>query len=267
MIPEEELTGSYCRFMKNAGLLQWDLREHKPSKNVQLGATYAALADIEEDSRFMQVKIKQAGLHRRAPLRDFNIQWLCEEQEHATALRTMAKLRGASIMPREHDLGARDKRSIAAVVGLNILKLAETEVMTAYMTLGTIQEFFAITTYRHMANTVGSPEEASILTMLARQEGRHMRFFHEGANLLLRGNPPRTAAVVRFIFRNFWRPPGTDLLGADAWQACFGGMLNDPHFRQRLRKGDDIICAMPGLQELAIIENFLSRHPSSTMVE
>lgn len=88
--------------MNEAGVLSWDLSREPLSEDIPRANVLAALADIEEDSKYMQKKLRIAGALREVPIIDFNRQWLCEEQEHARALRALAGLRGLNPTPRSH---------------------------------------------------------------------------------------------------------------------------------------------------------------------
>lgn len=252
------LTGSYCAFMRDAGLVQWDLTGEVHDDDITLGRTLAALADIEADSRYMQVKLRQAGLLRRTPLRDFNSQWLCEEQEHSTVLRAMASLHGVQATGRRHDLAARDRRSVFAMVTLRIGRLAEDALAAAYLTLGMAQEHIAISTYTYLSAIAPSQNQSSILRNIARQEGRHMRFFRTGSETMLMSSSPFVRVFVRSVLEQYWRPPGVDLLGREAWHVAFAPVLADPRARSRLLGVDRTLSALPGLENLNLMETFLA---------
>lgn len=260
-ITKHELYGSYCKFMKDAGILTWDLRGEPVISNPARAAALAALADIEEDSKYMQRKLRLAGALKDSSLIKFNDQWLCEEQEHATVLRALARLNGWGGEPAKHGLKSRDRRSIVAYFSLRVGHLSPDGIAATYLALGSIQEFVALSAYVVLADTSARASETEILRGIARQEGRHMKFYRSGAQSLLSNGSPITRQFARTAIGRFWRPPGIDLLGIDRWLHSLGWIIEVPGARSRFAGMDRILHGYPGMEDLHPMSKFLNRVP------
>ena len=258
---DSELYGSYCRFMKQAGVISWSVVDEPSLPDPKRAAILGALADIEDDSKFMQAKLRHTGVLRPGTIRDFNIQWLCEEQEHATVLRALARKRGYEGEPRRHDLLARDKRAAVMVVALRIARLHQHGIAAMYLALGAINEYIALSAYLELAESAPTENERSILKNLARQEGRHMGFYRSGAIAVMEHNGPIVRRLIRLVFERTWRPPGIELLGHANWVQAMAPVLGDEVARERLRGADDLLAGIPGFEGIDIMARFLDRHP------
>lgn len=257
-----EMWGSYCSFMKNAGIIAWDLRDEPVVDDPAVGALYNALAAVEEDSKFMQRKLHHAGILRDDVIRRFNVQWLCEEQEHATVLRALALTRGYPPESFDHRLRARDRRAAFAVLGLRSLRIHQKAIVGLYFAVGAINEYIALSTYVYLASRSHTENERTILRNLARQEGRHMRFYRSGLQSLMQSSGTFTRWLVRSILIALWRPPGIDLLSRDRWLAAFQPVLASNAARGRLVEADRVINSVVGLDRVDLMARFLNDHPA-----
>lgn len=257
-----EMWGSYCTFMKNAGIIAWDLRDEPFVDDPGVGALYNALAAVEEDSKFMQRKLHHAGILRDDVIREFNVQWLCEEQEHAIVLRALARTRGYAPESFDHRLRTRDRRATIAVLGLRSLRLHQRAIVGLYFAVGAINEYIALSTYVYLASRAHSDNERAILRNLARQEGRHMRFYRSGLQSVMQSSGPVTRRLVRTILLVLWRPPGIDLLSKDRWLTAFTPVLASSVARARLVEADRVLNTIVGLEGLNLMAGFLNDNPA-----
>lgn len=140
---------------------------------------------------------------------------------------------------------------------LAMSRVLGTSLEGAYLALGAIQEYVALTTYRKIADIIDDPPAALVLRRIAAQEGRHMHFYRGAALLFL--EDPNCAYVASRILRKTWRPPGIDLLGLPAWLASFGPLLEYDDYRARLVRVDSHIRNMPGFEGASFMAQFLER--------
>jgi len=256
-------------YLKSWGPINWrSIVDHpKPAPDETVGRLLGALASIEDDAFYMQVKIRYTGAAKLAAIRDFNAIWLAEESEHARALAALAARFGDGGMPRSrpHGVWFRDRQSLLIKPFLWCRGFNRTGMLAGYLTLGALQEFVALTTYNAIARRVDDAPTLDILQQIARQEARHMRFYRRGAEAVLMGSAS-AQRFVRFALRRYWRPPGIDLLGYETWFATFSPLLADPSLRRAYLRTDGICAALPGIGDLGIMRSFLTRYDQHVKV-
>ena len=245
------------QYLRNWGPIEWrlELSRSSPRADISLGRALLALSAIETDSRVIYRKLHIANLDRRRAIQTFNITWLAEEAEHGRALRCLAAKLGVCDDPWTRS------RVVVRPLEWPVLAMSRvlgTSLEAAYLALGAIQEFVALTTYRKIADIIEDPPAALILRRIAAQEGRHMHFYRGAALLFL--EDPNCAYVASRILRKTWRPPGIDLLGLPTWLASFGPLLEYDDYRARLVRVDSLIRNMPGFEGTSFMTQFLERH-------
>jgi hypothetical protein len=63
--------------------------------------------------------------------------------------------------------------------------------------------------------------------------------------------------TTRLLIKRLWRPPGMDLLGDGNYEVVFGPILNDPTYATKLLRVDRIVSALPGMDEVSVMANYL----------
>jgi hypothetical protein len=254
-----ELRGAFEQYISGWGPVVWrtDLAEVSVDKDETLARVFRALADVEDDSLFMRRKLARVGILRNKTIEEFTIAWSAEESEHSRALTKIASLYGIDKGIGGHGLRARDRRSALGSLVANVARLYPSGMTAAYLSLGVAQEYTALTIYNYLAGVVTSSEVAEVLRRLARQEGRHMRFYRVGAECLLEGRP-RCQAFVRGAMEKFWRPVGIDLLGYERWLAAFGPYISQPAFRADMVGMDRAVGNLQGMLGIQLMEPFLA---------
>jgi hypothetical protein len=217
------LEKNFDRFLRGWGPIDW--REEVAAMNEEpiprLGRLFWALAGIEDDSRQMRVKLHWSGADRSTVIQDFNVVWLAEEAEHSRAFLAIASKLGCSSPLPSHRTLHRDRRSVITAGTLRAGSLYRAGILAAYLTLGTLQEFVALSTYNAIGRDPRTPAAIKpVLRSIAGQEGRHMRFYRQGA-ITVFDSFPKAKPFVRAVARHSWRPPGVDLLGKKEWADMF----------------------------------------------
>jgi rubrerythrin len=248
------------QYLANWGPISWrqELQHAEfPPQDPVLGRAVLALSAIETDSRVIYSKLHMANLDRRPVIHEFNISWLAEEAEHGRALKYLASRLGINDIPPDRSVRA-NARSVLAWPSLAMARMLGPALEAAYLTLGSMQEFVALTTYRKIADLTDDSNAALVLRRIAAQEGRHMHFYRGGALLFLDVN--WHASVAAQLIGRLWRPPGVDLLGITAWLRAFGPLLEDEDYRTRLLHMDTFLQQMPGFESFHLMEDFLVCH-------
>jgi len=256
---DNALSGLLTQYLAGWGPISWrqELASARLSQDANLARAVLSLSAIETDSRIIYRKLHVANLDRRQAIHEFNISWLAEEAEHGRALRYLAGKLGLREAPPDRTARA-SVRSAFAWPSLAAARVLGSALEATYLTLGALQEYVALTTYRKLAELLDDPNAALVLRRIAAQEGRHLHFYRGAALVFL--EEPWHAFVASRLLRFLWRPPGIDLLGQAAWLNAFGPLLDHADYRSRLLRMDQLVRQMPGFAGLHLMEDFLSHH-------
>lgn|SRR6266550_8092846 len=158
----------------------------------------------------MRIKLRRTGADRIPVIGQVNALWLAEESQHARVLAAVAGKYGDTPDHLSHGVFSRDRRSILTAPGLRVASIYPRGILAAYLTLGSMQEYVALTTYNALA-THGLPATVTaLLRQISRQEDRHVRFYRMGAEAVLSGDS-RTQWFTRTLIDRFW-PAGDRLV-------------------------------------------------------
>ena len=176
---EYDLQRNCDNFLRHWGPISWrDHVQSMPQRNDSSTALLLhGLAGIEDDSFYMQKKLRYGGAARLAPVRQFNAVWMVEEAEHGRALAGLASKYGWVGGDQLHDTLHRDKRAALALPLLKLISPYERGMLGAYMCLGVLVEYIAITSYNGIAAMQTDLGLRDVLGQMSRQEGRHLRFY------------------------------------------------------------------------------------------
>ncbi|MFJ9781055.1 hypothetical protein ACIRSS_15810 [Amycolatopsis sp. NPDC101161] len=250
-------------FLEHWGPIDWRgrIEQVRQQDRPEMAVLLAGLSGIEDDSFYMQNKLKHSGSARLDPVRQFNSVWLVEEADHGRALAALArKYTGDASLPSsfDHSTFHRDRRSIVAVPALRATSLYRRGALAAYFALGTTVEYIAVTTYKALARTLDDEIARDILMQMSSQEGRHMRFYRKGAIAVMSGSVV-CQRFVREVLEKYWRPPGVDLFGYDRWVRIFRPLLQDNAVQEGYLRLDEICGGLPGLSGIEIMKPFMAR--------
>ncbi|MFJ7768025.1 ferritin-like domain-containing protein [Streptomyces sp. NPDC097107] len=210
---------------------------------------------IETDSVVMRRKLAATRADRSNPIKQFNVLWLAEEAEHGRALSAAAERLGVRLRSPEKRPMLRDLRSVTTWPALYVSGALIPYLDAAYCVLGSLQEYIALTTYRRIAVRVGDEALYGLLHDIARQEGRHMRFYAESAKVLL--SEPSARWVTVTLINHLWRPPGVDLLGLEKWLNVFRPLFDDHEYVSNLLRVDQILGKLTHYAEVRPMRRFI----------
>lgn len=120
-----------------------------------------------------------------------------------------------------------------------------------------------MTTYNAVANLRVPSQVSAVLKEMSRQEGRHMRFYKEGAMAVFR-QYPGARSFVRAVVRKTWRPVGIDLLGLSQWKEVIAPIIS-LDFPARFTQVDEIAERILGAP-MPVMAAFLDRNNMSPAV-
>jgi rubrerythrin len=221
---------------------------------LQLTVESAAVAEL-----YTGVEARKAqclGLFRSEDLAVFLPVWEAEESEHG---RVLARL--ASIDPTRRELtktmsrGERIRDKVMWFV-FPIARILPGADLT-YCAMGAIGEAHTIALYHEVASRVQNEHQRQLFLNLAKQEGRHLRFYKAACKVRAENAGRSTLAMARFSLRRFWVPVGVDSLGVRRWLEAFGPLLQEPDFFKKVLKADELLDDLPGLSNLTLFRSFL----------
>ena len=222
------------------------MRSFAPSRFIE--------SNVQEEAR----KARRAGLFRSADLAEFYPLWYAEESEHGRALTFLAD--SAGVPPAEvRKRGTKDHlRRAFSPLGMTLCRVLPGS-QRGLMAAAAAAEYVTREFYLELARQATAPAVQALFHELARQEGRHLKFFLSAAKQSQL--PDRISlAVVRWLLRGYWRPVGLDRLGQERWLDLFRDFLEKEDFRVRLRRMDSVLDALPGIQGLGLMSRFLDQN-------
>jgi hypothetical protein len=125
------------------------------------------------------------------------------------------------------------------------------------MTWGAINELTTLTGYHQLMRRSSHPVLHQMLQRIIQDERRHFAFYRAQAKARLEGNP-RAGRMVRWGLRAFWTPVGAGVKSQEEVDALAIHLFGDsPEGREGAREIDATIAALPGLENLTLLEDAL----------
>lgn len=251
-------------FLRRSGPTDWRERigEVSPIHDAGLVGVLGAAAAIEFDAFYMRRKLRASGVLRSRAVDAYTAVWLVEETDHGRCFEALVeRLSGGTTQAQspEHGTFSRDPRAIAAIPALWVGGVAWRATLAGYFVRGALVELTAITIYRALTRELkraGELAGSQIVGSITSQEGRHLRFFTQGAHLVL-SDSPGVEATVRWATERTWRPPGVDLYGRRQWSNLFGPVLSTPGVMSDLLAIDAKVSMLPGFAGSTIVKDFV----------
>jgi hypothetical protein len=201
--------------------------------------------------------------------------WVYEELWHGEAFSDFLRLYGVEepIEPRLPDgrtplpTRANRWRDLRVRLGVgNGLGLVPTMLgsMTArdfvaiHMMWGAVNELTTLTGYYALIRRCDHPVLHQLLRKVIQDERRHFAFYRAQAKARMQRS--RAArALVRWTLRALWTPVGAGVKSEEEVDALALYLFGDsPEGREQLRGIDETIAAVPGLEGLTLLEDYLA---------
>ena len=244
-------------FLRPWGRLEFDPEAVGTPLPAALFDAVASAAIAEENTVVEARKGQSLGLFRHRDLATFLPVWEAEESEHGRALVAVTSLNDSTRnrlikMTRTEVLAERLKTMTLPfsrfIPGMDIV----------YCLTGYIGEYHTVTLYHEIAKRCTSDAHRELFQAIARQEGRHFRFYSAAVHARTQ-NKGLSVRVARWVMRWFWLPVSADCLGAAAFKANFSELLSDPELVTRLLHSDELVDQIPGLSGLNLMHRFFER--------
>jgi hypothetical protein len=200
--------------------------------------------------------------------------WVYEELWHGEAFSDFLRLYGIEepIEPRLPDgrtpLPSRANRwrelrvSLGVGNGLGIVptllgSMATREFAAIHMMWGAVNELTTLTGYYALIRRSDHPVLHQLLRKVIQDERRHFAFYRAQAKARMQRS--RTARrLVRGVLKKLWTPVGAGVKSEEEVDALALYLFGDsPEGREHARGIDETIAAVPGLEALTLIQDYL----------
>src|ERR687892_35393 len=201
--------------------------------------------------------------------------WVYEELWHGEAFSDFLRQYGIEepIEPRLPDgrspLPTRRNRwrnlrvSIGVGNGLGIVptmlgSLATRDFAAIHMMWGAVNELTTLTGYHALIRRSDHPVLHQLLRKVIQDERRHFAFYRAQAKARMERSP-RARKIVRWALSNLWTPVGAGVKSEEEVDALALYLFADAREgREQIRGIDETISAVPGLEGLTILEDYLA---------
>src|SRR4051794_38546512 len=194
--------------------------------------------------------------HQDPRITTFLTMWNYEEYWHGVAIARVLAAHGEPaederIGPMRARLGWTDRISpLTSALGSAVLG---PDFVALHMTWGAVNEWSTAAGYDRLATREGHPVLSTLLSRITRQETRHIAFYAtEARERLTRSRKAR--AVTRFALKYLWAPVGSPVMPVEETRFVLDYLMGGPDGRERARRIDRRVAALPGLAGLGIVE-------------
>jgi hypothetical protein len=127
-----------------------------------------------------------------------------------------------------------------------------------HMTWGAINELTTLTGYYQLIRRSSHPVLHQMLRRVIQDERRHFAFYRAQAKARLEGSPA-AGRIVRRALKAFWTPVGAGVKSQEETDALALYLMGDGSAEglEAARGIDQTISALPGLEGLTLIEDYL----------
>ena len=220
------------------------------------------MADVEYHTVCYLRDLLVTPSHKEVDVSAFMTMWNREEFWHGEAL---SKVLGAHDVTLDYDerkatrlkLGWKDrldpiKQSLLGnVIGKDFIAV--------HMIWGAANEWSAVAAYNRLADMEKHPVLSELLRRIAKQEARHVAFYATQARERL-AKSKKAQVLARFALKGAWGPVGSSIMPAEEVTHVMGHLFSGEEGLREIRKLDEHISRMPGLEGLTIVETSMKKY-------
>jgi hypothetical protein len=135
--------------------------------------------------------------------------------------------------------------------------MATRDFAAIHMMWGAVNELTTLTGYRALIRRSSHPELHNLLRKVIRDERRHFAFYRAQAKARMQRSP-MARRLVRWTLANLWTPVGAGVKTEEEVDALAIYLFGDaPEGREQAREIDRTIAAVPGLEGMTLLEDYL----------
>jgi hypothetical protein len=217
------------------------------------------MADIEYHTVCYLRDMLVTPSHKDADVSAFMTMWNREEFWHGEALAAVLAAHGVTVdfdqlKATRLKLGWKDrldpiKQSLAG-------RIVGSDFIAVHMIWGAANEWSAIAAYNRLADLESHPVMSELLRRIARQEARHVAFYASQARDRL-AKSRKAQILARFALSKFWAPVGSSVMPDEEVFHVMSHIMGGPEGIAEVRKIDEHIARLPGMEGLTIVEDAL----------
>ena len=129
--------------------------------------------------------------------------------------------------------------------------------IAVHMTWGAINELTTLTAYYQLIRRSSHPVLHQMLRTVIQDERRHFAFYRAQAKARMEASPA-AGRIVRRALQAFWTPVGAGVKSQEEVDALALYLMGDSEEgRRAAREIDETIAALPGLEGLTLIQDYL----------
>jgi hypothetical protein len=200
--------------------------------------------------------------HKDEDVSAFMTMWNREEFWHGEALADVLAAHGVTVdfdelKATRLKLGWKDRLDPVkqSLMGNIIGK----DFIAVHMIWGAANEWSAVAAYNRLADLEKHPVLAVLLKRIAAQEARHVAFYATQARARLEASK-KAQVIARFALKKAWGPVGSTIMEPDEVTHVMGHLFSGEEGMREIRKLDDHISKMPGLEGLTIVETAMKAY-------
>jgi len=200
--------------------------------------------------------------HKEEEVSAFMTMWNREEFWHGEALADVLGAHGVTVdfdelKATRLKLGWKDR--LDPVKQSLMGNIVGKDFIAVHMIWGAANEWSAVAAYNRLADLEKHPVLAVLLRRIAKQEARHVAFYATQARDRL-ARSKKAQVLARFALKNAWGPVGSSVMQKDEVKHVMGHLFAGDDGMKEIRKLDEHISRMPGLQGLTIVETAMSKY-------
>ena len=217
------------------------------------------MADIEYHTVCYLRDLLVTPSHKEADVSAFMTMWNREEFWHGEALSAVLAAHGVTLdfdelKATRLKLGWKDR--LDPIKQSLLGNIVGKDFIAVHMIWGAANEWSAVAAYNRMADLEQHPVLAELLRRIAKQEARHVAFYATEARDRL-AKSKKAQVLARFALKNAWGPVGSSVMEPAEVTHVMSHIFAGEEGLREVRKLDEHISRMPGLQGLKIVENSL----------
>ena len=200
--------------------------------------------------------------HKEEEVSAFMTMWNREEFWHGEALAEVLGAHGITVdfdelKSTRLKLGWKDRLDPVkqSLMGNIIGK----DFIAVHMIWGAANEWSAVAAYNRLADLEQHPVLAELLRRIAKQEARHVAFYATQARDRL-ARSKVAQVIARFALSKAWGPVGSSVMPPAEVTHVMGHLFAGEEGMREIRKLDEHISRMPGLDGLTIVETAMKAY-------
>lgn len=206
--------------------------------------------------------------HKEADVSAFMTMWNREEFWHGEALAAVLGAHGITVdfdqlKATRLKLGWKDR--LDPIKQSLLGNIVGKDFIAVHMIWGAANEWSAVAAYNRLAELEQHPVLAELLKRIAKQEARHVAFYATQARERL-GASKKAQKLARFALKNAWGPVGSSVMEPAEVTHVMGHIFAGEEGLREIRKLDEHISRMPGLDGLTIVESSMKKYGVSAPV-